>query len=50
MANPLARKKGLYMKSSAFADLIPISIVMKAPMNFSNLCTFSEPVPETAVC
>ncbi|CAE7924939.1 rpc2, partial [Symbiodinium sp. KB8] len=30
VANPLARKKGLYMKNSAFADLIPISIVMKA--------------------
>ncbi|CAE7215078.1 rpc2 [Symbiodinium natans] len=30
VANPLTRKKGLYMKNSAFSDLIPISIVMKA--------------------
>eukprot|EP00931_Biecheleriopsis_adriatica_P063853 TRINITY_DN38747_c0_g1_i1.p1 TRINITY_DN38747_c0_g1~~TRINITY_DN38747_c0_g1_i1.p1 ORF type:complete len:1196 (-),score=225.56 TRINITY_DN38747_c0_g1_i1:24-3611(-) len=29
-ANPMARKKGLYLKHSAFSELIPISIVMKA--------------------
>ncbi|CAE8724246.1 unnamed protein product, partial [Polarella glacialis] len=29
-ANPAARKKGLYLKHSAFAELIPISIVLKA--------------------
>lgn len=28
--NPLARKKGLFLKHSAFADLVPVSIVMKA--------------------
>lgn len=28
--NPAARKKGLYLKHSAFADLVPVSIVMKA--------------------
>eukprot|EP00437_Effrenium_voratum_P024501 CAMPEP_0181418476 /NCGR_PEP_ID=MMETSP1110-20121109/11580_1 /TAXON_ID=174948 /ORGANISM="Symbiodinium sp., Strain CCMP421" /LENGTH=1160 /DNA_ID=CAMNT_0023541467 /DNA_START=61 /DNA_END=3540 /DNA_ORIENTATION=+ len=30
VANPLARKKGLYVKHSSFAELIPISILMKA--------------------
>jgi len=29
-ANPMARKKGLYLKHSAFSELIPISIVLKA--------------------
>eukprot|EP00913_Durusdinium_trenchii_P030439 g28514.t1 len=30
VANPLARKKGLYVKHSAFSELIPVSILMKA--------------------
>jgi len=30
VANPLARKKGLYVKHSSFSELIPVSILMKA--------------------